>query len=59
MPSGGVTLEPDNLRAWFAAGVCCVGIGGQLVDPATVAARRFDVIAERATRLAAILATIG
>lgn len=59
MPSGGVSLDPDNLRAWFAAGVCCVGIGAQLVDPGALAARRFEAIAERAARLAAILATIG
>jgi len=59
MPSGGVTLDDENLRAWFAAGAACVGIGSQLVDPAAVAAGRFVEIAGRATRLAAILAAIG
>lgn len=59
MPSGGVTLDEENLRAWFAAGAACVGIGSQLVDPAAVAAGRFAEIAGRATRLAAVLAAIG
>lgn len=59
MPSGGVTLDDDNLRDWFAAGAHCVGIGSQLVDASLIAAGRFDTIAERARRLAASLATIG
>ncbi|MCU0514279.1 MAG: bifunctional 4-hydroxy-2-oxoglutarate aldolase/2-dehydro-3-deoxy-phosphogluconate aldolase [Anaerolineae bacterium] len=31
MPSGGVSPEEANLRAWFAAGVCCVGMGSKLI----------------------------
>lgn len=58
MPSGGVSLDPENLRDWFAAGAHCVGIGSQLVDTASIADRRFDVIAARARQLAAALATI-
>jgi 2-dehydro-3-deoxyphosphogluconate aldolase/(4S)-4-hydroxy-2-oxoglutarate aldolase len=30
MPTGGVTTDKENLRAWFVAGVCCVGIGSKL-----------------------------
>jgi len=30
MPTGGVSPEPDNLKAWFKAGVCCVGMGSKL-----------------------------
>jgi len=59
MPSGGVTPEAENLRAWFAAGAHCVGIGSHLVDAGSIAARRFDVVTERAARLAATLAAIG
>jgi len=59
MPSGGVSLDADNLRGWFAAGAHCVGIGSHLVDAASIAARRFDVVAERAARLAATLAGLG
>jgi 2-dehydro-3-deoxyphosphogluconate aldolase/(4S)-4-hydroxy-2-oxoglutarate aldolase len=31
MPSGGVTPEYDNLKAWFKAGATCVGMGSQLM----------------------------
>jgi len=59
MPSGGVSLDPGNLRDWFAAGAHCVGIGSQLVDAVTIAAGRFDEIADRGSRLASSLAAIG
>lgn len=55
MPSGGVTAEPDNLAAWFAAGAWCVGIGTKLVCPKEVAAGAFDSIAARARALVAAL----
>lgn len=32
MPTGGVTLEEEDLRGWFEAGVACVGIGSELVS---------------------------
>jgi 2-dehydro-3-deoxyphosphogluconate aldolase/(4S)-4-hydroxy-2-oxoglutarate aldolase len=59
MPSGGVTLDADNLRAWFAAGVHCVGMGSHLVDAATLADRRFADLEHRTRRLVATLADIG
>lgn len=31
MPTGGVTLEESNLRAWFDAGATCVGLGSNLI----------------------------
>jgi 2-dehydro-3-deoxyphosphogluconate aldolase/(4S)-4-hydroxy-2-oxoglutarate aldolase len=30
MPTGGVSPDPENIRAWFKAGVACVGMGSQL-----------------------------
>ncbi|UJH92664.1 bifunctional 4-hydroxy-2-oxoglutarate aldolase/2-dehydro-3-deoxy-phosphogluconate aldolase [Antarcticibacterium sp. 1MA-6-2] len=32
MPTGGVTTEEENLRAWFKASATCVGIGSQLIS---------------------------
>jgi 2-dehydro-3-deoxyphosphogluconate aldolase/(4S)-4-hydroxy-2-oxoglutarate aldolase len=58
MPSGGVTLDEANLKAWFAAGVHCVGMGSHLVDAKTLADGNFADLAERARRLTAILATV-
>jgi 2-dehydro-3-deoxyphosphogluconate aldolase/(4S)-4-hydroxy-2-oxoglutarate aldolase len=31
MPTGGVSTDETNLRAWFDAGVACVGIGSGLI----------------------------
>jgi 2-dehydro-3-deoxyphosphogluconate aldolase/(4S)-4-hydroxy-2-oxoglutarate aldolase len=30
MPTGGVSADPENLKGWFDAGVCCVGMGSKL-----------------------------
>ncbi|NBC97109.1 MAG: bifunctional 4-hydroxy-2-oxoglutarate aldolase/2-dehydro-3-deoxy-phosphogluconate aldolase [Deinococcus-Thermus bacterium] len=48
MPTGGVTLEEPDLRAWFDAGVACVGIGSELVSRRRLERGEFDAI-ERAT----------
>ena len=46
MPTGGVDLSTaaDFLRA----GACCLGVGGQLVEPKAVAEGRFDRIRDLA-----------
>lgn len=56
MPSGGVTLDEANLKAWFAAGVHCVGMGSHLVDAQMLAEGRFADLADRARTLVAMLA---
>ena len=38
MVTGGVTAEPENLRAWFEAGVTAVGMGSKLISREAVAA---------------------
>jgi 2-dehydro-3-deoxyphosphogluconate aldolase/(4S)-4-hydroxy-2-oxoglutarate aldolase len=58
MPSGGVTLDEANLKAWFAAGVHCVGMGSHLVDAATLSERRFDDLADRTRRLVELLGKV-
>ena len=32
MPTGGVSMEYDNLKSWFDSGVTCVGIGSKLIS---------------------------
>jgi 2-dehydro-3-deoxyphosphogluconate aldolase / (4S)-4-hydroxy-2-oxoglutarate aldolase len=59
MPSGGVTLDEANLRAWFAAGVHCVGMGSHLVDAESLKAGRFTDLTERTRGLMTILAGIA
>lgn len=56
MPSGGVTLDEANLKAWFAAGVFCVGMGSHLVDAEILEMGRFAELTDRTRRLVTILA---
>jgi 2-dehydro-3-deoxyphosphogluconate aldolase/(4S)-4-hydroxy-2-oxoglutarate aldolase len=46
MPTGGVDLT--TAAAFLKAGACCLGVGGQLVDPKLVAERNFGRIRELA-----------
>jgi 2-dehydro-3-deoxyphosphogluconate aldolase/(4S)-4-hydroxy-2-oxoglutarate aldolase len=32
IPTGGVKMEEQNLRAWFSSGVCAVGAGSTLIN---------------------------
>ena len=46
MPTGGVNTEEANLRAWFDAGVACVGMGSQLISKEVLAGGDFDALRE-------------
>lgn len=37
MPTGGVSTEESNLKAWFDAGVTCVGMGSKLISKGVLA----------------------
>lgn len=41
MPTGGVSPTEDNLKAWFDAGVTCVGMGSKLISPDILKQRDF------------------
>jgi 2-dehydro-3-deoxyphosphogluconate aldolase/(4S)-4-hydroxy-2-oxoglutarate aldolase len=53
MPTGGVDLTTAS--AFLKAGACCLGVGGQLVEPAAVAARNFTRIRELAEQYVAVV----
>jgi 2-dehydro-3-deoxyphosphogluconate aldolase/(4S)-4-hydroxy-2-oxoglutarate aldolase len=55
MPTGGVDLT--TAAAFLEAGACCLGIGSQLVEPATVAAGNFDRLRDLARQYVAIVQT--
>ena len=42
MPTGGVTMEKENLRAWFDAGVTCVGLGSKLVSKKVIEEQAYE-----------------
>jgi 2-dehydro-3-deoxyphosphogluconate aldolase/(4S)-4-hydroxy-2-oxoglutarate aldolase len=47
MPTGGVAPTEENLRAWFEAGVACVGMGSKLITKELVAAGDYPAITAR------------
>jgi len=51
VPTGGVSI--DNAGEWIAAGAAAVGIGSDLLDKAAIASGKYEVLTERAARLAA------
>jgi 2-dehydro-3-deoxyphosphogluconate aldolase/(4S)-4-hydroxy-2-oxoglutarate aldolase len=53
MPTGGVSPDEDNLRAWFAAGVACVGVGGKLIREDSLKSGDFAAIENHAREILA------
>ena len=58
MPSGGVTLEEDNLRQWFATDVECVAIGSLLFSKEIMQDRNFTLLTERIKWLLGTIADV-
>ena len=47
MPTGGVELDEANLKAWFRAGVCAVGLGSRLISRDLMANRDLNLLKAR------------
>ncbi|MBN2390362.1 MAG: bifunctional 4-hydroxy-2-oxoglutarate aldolase/2-dehydro-3-deoxy-phosphogluconate aldolase [Anaerolineae bacterium] len=51
MPTGGVDATEESIKAWFSAGVTCVGIGSKLITKPFVAEGNFEGIAQKAAQV--------
>jgi 2-dehydro-3-deoxyphosphogluconate aldolase/(4S)-4-hydroxy-2-oxoglutarate aldolase len=51
MPTGGVEAAEDNISAWIKAGAACLGIGSNLVRKEDMAAKNFEAIRERTSKV--------
>jgi len=49
MPTGGVSTEEANLRAWFDAGVTCVGMGSKLISKEVLEQKDFEGLQKKVT----------
>ena len=58
MPTGGVSPERDNLEAWFAAGVSCVGMGSKLISKDILQDRNFKLLEKRVQDTLQLIASI-
>ena len=53
MPTGGVEATEESIRAWFKAGVACVGIGSNLITKELVAAGDWEGLSEKVAQVLA------
>jgi len=51
MPTGGVEATEDSIKAWFRAGVACVGMGSGLIRKDLVAAANWEEITRRVSQV--------
>jgi 2-dehydro-3-deoxyphosphogluconate aldolase/(4S)-4-hydroxy-2-oxoglutarate aldolase len=58
MPTGGVTTEKENLKAWFDAGVSCVGLGSKLISKELVKNKDYDQISNTIKKTLALIQTL-
>lgn len=58
MPTGGVAPTEENLKAWFNAGVACVGMGSKLVTKDILKNEQFDVLEKNVESALSIIKNI-
>jgi 2-dehydro-3-deoxyphosphogluconate aldolase / (4S)-4-hydroxy-2-oxoglutarate aldolase len=58
MPTGGVEPTEESLRAWFGAGVACVGMGSNLISKDLLAAGDYAGIASKVRNTLALIREI-
>ncbi|WP_037316944.1 bifunctional 4-hydroxy-2-oxoglutarate aldolase/2-dehydro-3-deoxy-phosphogluconate aldolase [Salegentibacter sp. Hel_I_6] len=58
MPSGGVTLEKENITQWLDAGVTCVGMGSALIPKEKVKKADFKSIENNVEKVLEIISEI-
>jgi len=55
MPTGGVSPTEENLKAWFDAGVTCVGMGSQLISKDIIANKDYAKLEEEVRNALSII----
>ncbi|WP_350285303.1 bifunctional 4-hydroxy-2-oxoglutarate aldolase/2-dehydro-3-deoxy-phosphogluconate aldolase [uncultured Croceitalea sp.] len=58
MPTGGVSTEEANLKAWFDAGVTCVGMGSKLISKELLAQRDFKELEKNVAKTLMVISNL-
>lgn len=58
MPTGGVEPTEESLKAWFKAGVTCVGMGSNLFPKKLIEAKDWKAITDTINNIRAIIASV-
>lgn len=59
MPTGGVSVDEESIRAWFEAGVSCVGLGSQLISKKVLRENNYEEITEQTKKALDIIKKIN
>lgn len=51
LPTGGVSPEPESLRAWFDAGIVAAGMGSKLISRELIKSRGWPALEDRVRRV--------
>ncbi len=58
MPTGGVAPTQENLKAWFDAGVTCVGMGSKLISKEVLQNKDFEGLSSHVQQTLALIKTL-
>ena len=58
MPTGGVSPNRENLKAWFEAGVTCVGMGSQLISNDIIKNKDYATLTQNVKNALAIIQSV-
>lgn len=58
MPTGGVSTEEVNLKAWFEAGVTCVGMGSKLISTEILDQKDYAGLEKKVSQTLATIAKV-
>ncbi len=58
IPTGGVDLDAENIRTWFKAGVCAVGMGSKLISKDILTTQDYTKLEELTQQAIEIIKTV-
>ncbi|HEY6899832.1 MAG TPA: bifunctional 4-hydroxy-2-oxoglutarate aldolase/2-dehydro-3-deoxy-phosphogluconate aldolase, partial [Puia sp.] len=58
IPTGGVEIDENNIRAWVKAGVCAVGLGSKMISKDILKTENYDLLYENTVRALKIARTV-
>ncbi|NNV55772.1 beta/alpha barrel domain-containing protein [Limnovirga soli] len=58
MPTGGVSVNKDNLASWFNSGVCAVGMGSKLISTQILEHELYDELFSETQKALALIAEV-
>ncbi|POY35850.1 bifunctional 4-hydroxy-2-oxoglutarate aldolase/2-dehydro-3-deoxy-phosphogluconate aldolase [Solitalea longa] len=55
MPTGGVEIDEQNIKTWFKAGVCAVGMGSKLISKTLLDERNYTQLSTETQKALALI----